>query len=193
MRKATLSDKALVIDLLCRAFDDNQSVNYIIPQDKNRSQRIDALMDYSFEVCSLFGEVFLDNDDKACALVLYPYKKKTTFKAVLLDLKLILKAVSLGGIGRALKRDAKIKSLRPIEPMTYLWFIGVNPLDQQQGKGGKLLMELIAYSNKQNLPIYLETSTLRNLPWYKNFGFEIYNQLDLGYELFFLKYLPVKV
>ncbi len=38
-----------------------------------------------------------------------------------------------------------------------------------------------------NRPIYLATSTMKNLPWYKKSGFEVYNELDLGYNLFFLK------
>ena len=55
------------------------------------------------------------------------------------------------------------------------------------GRGSSLLDELITRSNSVNRPIYLETSTLRNIPWYKKFGFQIYEELDLGYKLFFLK------
>jgi ribosomal protein S18 acetylase RimI-like enzyme len=184
---------ALVVELLTRSFKDNQSVNYIIRQDGKSEQRIRALMDYSFKVCLMFGDVWLSADRKACALVLYPHQKKITFKSVWLDLKLIVKAIGISGIGKTLNREAEIKKLQPKEPMAYLWFIGVNPLDQHQGKGGKLLWEVITNAGKQGLPVYLETSTLRNLPWYEYFGFQIYGQLDLGYELYFLKRLPANV
>jgi predicted N-acetyltransferase YhbS len=190
MRKATANDKALVVDMLTKSFDDNQSVNYIILQDRKRIQRIRSLMDYSFEVCSLFGEVYLSNDRKACALILYSHQKKTTLKSVWLDMKLIFKAIGLSGVGKTLKREAEIKKLQPKEPMAYLWFISVNPVDQHQGKGGKLLWEIVANAGKQGLPVYLETSTLKNLPWYEKFGFHSYGQLDLGYVLYFLKHLP---
>ncbi len=90
MRKAELSDKDLIVDILTRSFETNQSVNYIVKQDKQRLDRIAVLMDYSFEVCYMYGDVFLSDDKKACALVTYPDKKKTTLKSVLLDVKLIL-------------------------------------------------------------------------------------------------------
>lgn len=59
-------------------------------------------MDYSFEVCFTFGDVFLSDDKKSCALVLYPDKKKTTFKSILLDAKLILSCVGLKNIKKTL-------------------------------------------------------------------------------------------
>jgi ribosomal protein S18 acetylase RimI-like enzyme len=104
-----------------------------------------------------------------------------------MDIKLIFQAVGLGGIFKALKREGLIKKVQPKIPMAYLWFIGVNSYYHQAGHGTKLLNEVIDVSERQGLPIYLETSTIANLPWYKKFGFEIYNQLNLGYTLFFLK------
>ena len=71
--------------------------------------------------------------------------------------------------------------------MYYLWFIGVDPKYQGSGIGTDLMQSLIEDSEKQQRPIFLETSTLRNLPWYKKFGFEIYNELELSYKLYFLK------
>lgn len=185
--EATYSDKALVVDILAQSFDDNQSVNYIVQQDQNRPKRIKALMDYSFEVCYAFGKVFLSDDRKACALVLFPDQKRTSLKSILLDVKLILSSVGISNIQKALSREAKIKNLQPKELMYYLWFIGVDPKYQNTGAGTKLLNEIIEDSSRKKRQIFLETSTLKNLPWYKKFGFDIYNELDLGYKLFFLK------
>jgi ribosomal protein S18 acetylase RimI-like enzyme len=192
MKKATAIDKSLVVNLLTASFGENQSVNYIIRQNDKRSKHIRALMDYSFEVCSLFGEVWLSDDRKACALVLYPQQKRTTFKIILLDLGLIFRAIGIRGIQKTLNREAKIKELQPKEKMAYLWFIGVDITDQHQGIGSQLLKEVVADATLKNLPVYLETSTDRNLPWYERFGFEIYNELKLSYTLFFLKREPDK-
>jgi ribosomal protein S18 acetylase RimI-like enzyme len=166
------------------------SVNYIVRQDAKRIQRIRALMQYSFEVCYRFGDVWLSNDHTACALVLYPNLKRTTFVSVWLDIQLILCAIGFSGIKKALNREAQIKKLQPKKPVAYLWFIGVNPLYQHQGTGSRLLQEVMADAARKYLLVYLETSTVRNLPWYEKFGFEIYDQLDLGYVLFFLKHIP---
>jgi hypothetical protein len=187
MIKANYSDKSLVLDILTKSFETNKSVNYIVKQDKNRVQRVRALMDYSFETCYLFGEVFLSNNKKACALILYPDKKKTNLQSTLLDIKLILSCVGLTNVKKALTRESKIKKIQPKEPMYYIWFIGVDPNYQNAGIGTELLNEVIDDSNNKKRPIYLETSTIKNLPWYKKFGFDVYNELDLSYKLFFLK------
>ena len=113
-----------------------------------------------------------------CALILFPDKKKTTLKSILLDVKLILSCVGLGNISKALNRESKIKSIQPKELMYYLWFIGVDPKHQNSEIGTELLNDVIKDSNLMERPIYLETSTLKNLPWYKKFGFDIYDKLD---------------
>ena len=187
MKKAEYTDKALVVDILTKSFETNQSVNYIVKQDEKRIKRLSALMDYSFEVCIAFGDVFLSNDNKACALIVYPDKKKATLKSTLLDLKLIFQSVGFENISKTLKREKLISSIQPKIPMSYLWFIGVDPVAQNQGIGGKLLQEIIDYSDNNNRPIYLETSTVKNLPWYEKFGFEVYSEQDLSYHLYFFK------
>ncbi len=187
MIKANDKDKELIIDILAKSFVTNKSVNYLIKLGKNKLSRIRYLMSYAFEVCYLSGEVLLSEDQKACALLIYPDSKKPTLKSVWLDIKLIFFCIGLQNIRKILKREALIKKLQPKERMTYLWFIGVHPEYQNQGIGSALLNELITHNTLKNQPIYLETSTLKNLPWYQKLGFTIYHELDLGYTLYFLK------
>ena len=175
MIKATRQDKHLVIDILSKAFNNNQSVNYIVQQDQSRQRRIRSLMKYSFELCYQFGDVFLSNDKKACALIIYPDKKKVTLKTLLLDLQLILTAVGSRNIRKAMARESMISSIHPKGLKAYLWFIGVHPNHQQQGIGSTLLTKIIKHSKQESRPVYLETSTLMNLPWYQNFGFTKYH------------------
>lgn len=187
MKKATKTEKQLVTKILVESFSQNASVNYIIKKDNKKTERIHALMEYSFEICLMFGEVFLSDDNKACALIVYPEKKKTTLKSILLDAGLIFRSVGFGNISKTLKREKLISSIQPKIPMAYLWFIGVDPEAQGRGIGSTLLQEVIDYCNTNNRPIYLETSTVKNLPWYDKFRFEVYNEQDLTYHLYFLK------
>jgi GNAT superfamily N-acetyltransferase len=188
MIKAASADKPLILDLLCRSFKNNKSVNFITGNKPNQEKRIYALMDYSFEVCRLFGEIWLSDNRGACALILYPQQKRTTMQLIWLDVKLIAQAIGVKGVSRVLHREAGIKKVQPKINMTYLWFIGVDPVKQRQGTGSELLSEVLATAVQKGLPVYLETSTLENLPWYESFGFEIYDQLLLDHTLFFLKY-----
>lgn len=109
MIRADYKDKNLVVNILARSFDNNKSVNYIIKQDSKRVQRLESLIDYSFDVCYLFGAIFLSDDRKGCALILLLDKKKTNLKSILLDIKLIVSCVGLSNIKKAFDRESKIK------------------------------------------------------------------------------------
>jgi ribosomal protein S18 acetylase RimI-like enzyme len=187
MTKALYTDKQTVINILTESFADNKSVNYVLKQDKDLEKRLQQLMDYSFEACYHFGEIFFSDDKKACALIIFPDRKKTTTRSIVADVQLMLKAMGLNNVRKAMKREAAIKNIHPKELIYYLWFIGVNKNEQGKGIGSGLMKELINRSNILNRPIYLETSTLKNLPWYEKFGFTIYNELDFGYRLYCLK------
>jgi len=117
MKKASKQEKDLVINVLAKSFDGNSSVNYIVKQDNRREIRLRSLMDYSFEVCTAFGDVLLSDDNKGCALIVYLDKKKTTLKSTLLDIKLILQAVGIDNVSKALKREKLISSIQPKIPM----------------------------------------------------------------------------
>ncbi|MEJ5996264.1 GNAT family N-acetyltransferase [Pedobacter sp. Du54] len=181
------NDKDRAVEILTYAFDQNASVNFIVKQDELRLIRIKKLMEYAFEVCYRFGKVVLSDDRKACALLLYPDLKKMTIELVSHDLKLIIWSIGVCNVVKAIKREAKIKAVQPRVRMAYIWFIGVEPKYQKFGLGKKLMNEVIIACQQENRPIYLETSTLANLPWYKKFGFEVYDMLELGYQLYFLR------
>jgi ribosomal protein S18 acetylase RimI-like enzyme len=187
MIKAGRKDKPLIIDILSDSFDENQSVNYIVTQDEHRKVRIRALMDYSFETCYRFGAVYLSNDKAACALVLYPDQKRFSLATLWLDIKLVFKTIGLFRASKAMSRESAIKSNYPQEPIYYLWFLGVLGHRQHEGVGTQLLKEVVRDSQTQKRAVYLETSTLKNIPWYQKNGFEIYNELDFGYKLYMLK------
>jgi ribosomal protein S18 acetylase RimI-like enzyme len=179
--------KSTIINILSQSFADNRSVNYIIKQGKYKQKRIEELMDYSYKLSCEFGKAYVSPDKKSCALIMYPDKKRTTVKTILWDIRFILMAIGIGNIKKALHREAIIKEQHPKIPFTYLWFIGTEPSGQGKGIGTALMKQIISDSGKQHRPIILETSTLKNIPWYEKFGFKIYKELDFGYKLYCMK------
>lgn len=177
----------MIIKLLSAAFQANQSVNYLIPQFSDKQKRIKALMDYSFEICSLFGKVYISDDDRGCALINFPDRKKTTFRSLLAEIKLVFQAIGFGNITKAIQREKAISKHYPNQDIYYLWFIGVLPDLQGQGIGEKLMRQILAEADQMKRAVYLETSTPKNIPWYEKFGFEVYNELDFGYKLFLMR------
>ena len=67
MIRAQPTDKELIVNMLVASFEDNRSVNYIIGQNNKRIERIKCLMEYAYDVCNLFGDIFLSEDKKGCA------------------------------------------------------------------------------------------------------------------------------
>lgn len=187
MKYAQKIDKPKVIRILTSAFLNNPSVNYIIKQDRKKRERIEALMDYSFEVCYHSGKVLLNDNETACALVSFPDKKKLSISSILNDINFVFNAVGLGGVTKALQREKIIHANYPNSNIYYLWFIGVDQDQQGRGEGSKLLTEILEDATGCGRPIYLETSVSRNITWYKKFGFEVYNKIDFTYNLYLLK------
>ena len=186
MIKAKSSDKKLVCELLMSSFADNPSVNFIISGNLRRKARLAALMNYSFDQCMRFGEVWLSDDKEGCALLLFPQKKRTSIVTFFLDLKFIVCTVGLRQLPKVLRRERLLDLKRPKHDMAYLWFIGVERGSQHNGVGSRLLSQVLAQCQLLDLPVLLETSVPGNLPWYGSFGFRIYDELDLGYRLYFL-------
>jgi hypothetical protein len=187
MTVAEQADKQKAVDILTLAFDQNKSVNYVVKQGNDRVERIRQLMAYSFEYCKEFGEVYKSDDGKAFALTLYPERKRTTLKSIMWDAQLAANVIGLRRVMQVLNRESLIKKHHPKQLITYLWFIGVEPGQQGQGVGSKLLKDVINMNEKNKRPIYLETSVDKNLSWYESFGFEIYQKLNLSYDLFLLR------
>jgi len=187
MQRAINAERNIVVEILTQSFSDNKSVNYTIKQDSRREQRIRKLMEYSFDVCKMFGDVFITEDKKGCALVLMPDKKTTSLKSVMLDIKLVSSVIGIASARKAMSREAAIKKVHPNELLYYLWFIGVQPTEQGKGIGSSLLNEVIQEGRNKKRTICLETSTLKNIPWYEKHGFKPYRELDFGYALYCMK------
>lgn len=187
MKRATQNHKSIVVRILSKAFNENQSVNYVVKQGPGRDRRIELLIEYSFDVCLAFGYVLITDDEKGCALVLYPDKKALTMRSILWDINLAINVIGFVKLKSVMKREAQVKSFHPNLSFSYLWFIGVFPEYQRNGIGGELLSYIIQNAQLEKRPIYLETSVDSNLPWYKKFGFEIFHSLELSYKLYLLR------
>jgi GNAT superfamily N-acetyltransferase len=181
-------DKALIVDILCKAFDTNTSVNYIVKQDNKRALRIKKLMEYSFDICSLFGNIYLSTDKKACALTFFPDRKKTTLQTILWDIQFVWQVTGIANLKRVIHRESQISKGYPADgSFLYLWFIGVDPENQHRGKGSALLTQIIHEAKDLQRPLYLETSSPHNVRFYQQFGFEVYKQLQFGHTLYAMR------
>ncbi|CAM4208017.1 Acetyltransferase (GNAT) family protein [Pedobacter westerhofensis] len=187
MRKAKRSDKERIVELLRLSFIDNLSVGFLVGSSSGRNTRIRRLMEYAFDVCYEFGEVVVNEEGSACALLFYRHLKQFSLSAVWLDIKLLFGVIGFARLKKVLHREKLIENQHPKGPFCYLWFIGVDPAVQGKGIGSGLMAALLSKMDAQDLPVYLETSVARNISFYQKFGFQVFHQTELSYSLLFLK------
>lgn len=187
MVRAKLSDRDVVVNILSKSFDTSPGINAIIKNDKKRLSRIKKLMEYSFDTSFLYGDIFLSEDKNACVIIRYPDTKKKILRSIWLLLWVTFYSIGFLRIKRVLQIEEMRKKIRPDSPISYIWFIGVEPKYQGKGLGGVLLNEVIEYSTNKGRHIYLETAILRNVPWYRKFGFTKYHEMDGDCKLHFMK------
>lgn len=65
---------------------------------------------------------------------------------------------------------AKEEHMKGVEHL-YVMILGVARQHQGKGHGGRLMRAIMEESRKMNLPIYLETSTEKNVAMYEYYGF----------------------
>lgn len=97
-----------------------------------------------------------------------------------------LKALLCGSIGSSLRAGmVNLKDMMTIfEPLDkarkehmkgrdylYLMILGIAREHQAKGHGGRLMRAILDQSREMNLPIYLETSTEKNVAMYEHYGF----------------------
>lgn len=191
MIDALPKDRDRIVNILARAFEENLSVNDLVVQDKKRAMRIRKLMEYAVDECTDFGRVVISGDRTACALVLFPDKKKLTFRSLLRDLCLVFRVMGIFNISKVMKKESVVKTMhRAIAgdgKLYHLWFMGVHPNYQGRGAGSRLLGEMLSEAAVLGRLCVLETSTERNIPFYERASFVRYQTLDVGYPLFFYK------
>jgi len=182
-----------IINILTESFDKNKSANYAIhPRKRNNAGR-KSLMEYALD-CTLYrGEVILNKQSTATALLVDSQKAKKTFKQTILDLKLALRVIGLLRVFKVMKRECFIEKHHPKTAFLYLWFLGVKKEHQGKGLGSELLDLIIQKSEASNKPIYLETSMSENVRLYERFGFKIYktwNSNEAAFTTWFMRRFP---
>ncbi len=175
---ASKSDRKEVTELLTNSFLTNRSVCWVIGDYKRRKKRVRQLIDYAFRMSLCQNGILKTFDNKAAAIMMYPHSQNYRLRHMLLDLKLGLKVIGIRRVMKVLKREEIIKKHHPDDNYLYLWFLGVENQLQRKGLGSHMLEEIHRVADKQKLPIYLETSTPENLPFYKKNGYEVYHEMN---------------
>ncbi|MEO1451340.1 MAG: GNAT family N-acetyltransferase [Bacteroidota bacterium] len=188
---ATRQDKARVIDILVTAFDQDPQIQWYIGKGPGRQRRLYTLMEFAFEEGMARNAVFLSEDRNGVSI----WRKTTATPFSWPFMWLYVKFTMVFGLKRIKAITAmedNIKSRYPTSnPFWYLWLLAVAPEGQGKGVSSQLLRPHLHSADKQEVPVYLETSKLRNVSIYQRKGFEVYDEMELdaevGSQIYFMR------
>jgi GNAT superfamily N-acetyltransferase len=180
IRKATFADVGGLIPHLGRAFDDDPVVNWFVRQDEKRSYGFDALF-HTFCTLSLpHGEVLTTDGCVGGALWYPPGKSKIGFAKQLSLLPSWIRIASFRGLKRIIDVGNAMSKVHPSERHYYLQFIGVDPDHQGKGLGAALIQPVLQRCDREGCGAYLENTNEANRAFYKQRGFVVTGEIDLG-------------
>jgi len=185
-------DKKEVVEIICESFSNNPSVMASIKSGGNKQAHLRGLASYAFNTAKSRNGIHITSNRNGVAIC-YPYNyKKETLSDYWYQVKLVITSIGVRKLFEVLKREAFIKSKRPSSgDFLYFWFFGV----KDRARGSKIALELkneiFEKSRQLNLPIYLETSVLKNKNVYSRYGFEVYYEWrqNNGDTLWFMRKL----
>ncbi|MDG1572529.1 hypothetical protein OZ410_09395 [Robiginitalea sp. M366] len=190
METATLQDEQLVADILESAFSGEtmpNAINHLIGEGPGRHRRLQRLMRYLFLRGFYQGKVWLSPSRQACLLVEFPDQKPGLWPRLRLawaKAGLALRVIGLRRVPQILRRQRRLRRLRPAAPHIYPLILGVRPEVRGRGEGLRLALAAMKAYRDIDIPIALETTTPENVRYYEAFGFKVTHRTeDLGYPL----------
>ncbi len=186
MIKATLKERKLVCDILTESFQDSNTMRFLI---NTKPHKLRVLI-YCSVLKGLFrGDVFLNEAKNATCMVLFPNRVQFSIPCFLVNIYMLLFVYGISRISQIRNREKLIKETQLKTDFAYLWFLGVFQKDQKKGIGSDFLKEIITHYKDLKIPLCLETSRVRNVPFYKKFGFKIYGTIEhkLPFTLYFFE------
>lgn len=174
IRQATERDLDAILDILGDAFEGDPVVRWVTPKG--------SYARYAFELtvpfCLGHGHSYIAADGSGAASWLPP--------AVRLASPVSpgvvwhgLREYGPGSLVRALATLVQTQKRHPKEDYYYLFTIGALRSARGRGVGSALMREGLARCDAEHMPAYLESSNVKNLPFYRKHGFEVVDELRL--------------
>jgi len=164
--------------VLGRALKDDPVSVHVTPDEVKRHLTMECVFRMTCYLGVKYGEVYATSADLEGVAVWIPYEYykdkfwrnlKAAFKGRMwkmgLDASRNIKPI----------REYSTAAHRKYAPTNhwYLQSLGVEPIHQGKGYGSLLLEHFIEKIATDSLPIFLETSTQRNVNFYERFGFQV--------------------
>ena len=164
---------------LGRAFWDDPSAVYVLPDDSTRIGPLSEFFVHAARYATLFGNPFTTSEKVDGAALWLPPGEWEMPEERMGEAGLDPSIFGPDGAERFATMFGHLETLHLREPHWYLFILGVDPPRQGQGLGGALMAPVLSRADAEGLPCYLETMKARNVPFYQKHGFEVVVEADL--------------
>jgi ribosomal protein S18 acetylase RimI-like enzyme len=179
--KQPLADAPRLARALASAFQDDPVIAWIFPDEHRRRGVLPAFMEFRLRKLAFpHDEVWMSAGGTAAAVWFPPPGRWQLSRSQRLRLLpplvrfLGLRTASvLGGLERMEARHPHDRS------HWYLFILGTEPAAQGRGLGSALLAQMLARVDADGMPVYLESSSERNLALYGRHGFEVTGEVAI--------------
>jgi GNAT superfamily N-acetyltransferase len=168
-----------VAEAIARGFYDNEAWVWVLQSDRRRLGLLTRY--YAAMIRHVYmprGQAWTTADAQGGALWLPPLEHKLSVREELRELIALLPA-GLGALRRGSRTGGTMKSHHPAEPHVYLNTLSIDPDHQRSGYGAALMAPMIARCDEEDWPCYLETQRESNVPYYRRFGFELTERIEI--------------
>lgn len=182
VRHAVRADLDSLAAALADAFADDPLIAWIYADPGTRPAQVPAFMRAALDIGFPHGHVYTAGANAAAAIWAPPDVELFDDQGIttlfgLLDEQLGPRAAEVGtgliGIAEHHPHDV---------PHFYLFLLGTAQAVQGTGIGSRILREILDSCDRQGIGAYLESSSMRNVPFYGRHGFNILTEVKLSEE-----------
>ncbi|MGI1848333.1 GNAT family N-acetyltransferase [Rhodococcus sp. SJ] len=177
IRPAEPADVDRATRTLARAFADYPFTRHTVDA-RDHLRRVEELQRlYLTEIGLRCGRVWVSDDASAVAVWTIP--ESTGMPEAFARIAGRVAELSGDRAGAAAAAEEALAPLRPTEPAWFLATVAVDPDRQGSGLGGAVLDPGLGEARGAGVPAYLETSSERNVAFYRRLGFDVVGAVDL--------------
>ena len=168
-----------VAEAVARGFYDNEAWAWVLRSDRRRLGLLTRYYESMLRhVYVPRAEAWTTPDLQAGALWFPPVGRQLGFRDELREFISLLQA-GIGALRRGSRTGETMRRHHPTEPHFYLNTLSIDPDHQRMGYGAALMRPLLARCDRLELPCYLETQRESNVPYYRRFGFDLRERIEV--------------
>jgi GNAT superfamily N-acetyltransferase len=181
VRRADRSDVDVVSQVLADAFADYPWTRWTVDGEAH-GERVQGLQRLAMESLVLpYGEawVAVDEAGDVVGAALWMLPNGSVPASVFTEMGAEVARLEGSRHAASIAAEALVSPLRPVVPHYYLGAVGTRRDRQRRGYGASVIAPVLDRARAERAPVFLETSEMTNVEFYRRLGFVTVAELDI--------------